>query len=64
MQPPIAAARSSDDLIEPRREQLVNSGLRELPVVDGDGTIVGFVDEADAMRAYLDAAGAAKEGER
>jgi CIC family chloride channel protein len=37
-------------------EQLVRSGLRELPVLDAAGAIVGFVDESQAMRAYLDAA--------
>jgi CIC family chloride channel protein len=32
---------------------MLGSGLRELPVVDPNGRIVGFLDEADISRAYL-----------
>jgi CBS domain-containing protein len=34
-------------------------GLREIPVVDDTGKVVGFLDEADLSRAYV-AAGAAR----
>jgi CIC family chloride channel protein len=34
---------------------MVESELRELPVVDGAGKIVGFLDEAEVGRAYLGA---------
>jgi chloride channel protein, CIC family len=30
-----------------------STGLRQLPVVDPDGRLVGFVDEADVTRAYV-----------
>ena len=32
---------------------MLSHGLREVPVVDGEGRIVGFVDEGDVFRAYL-----------
>jgi CIC family chloride channel protein len=59
MQPAIALGL--DQNLVTASEQLVKSGLRELPVVDGAGAIVGFVEESAAMRAYLDAAAPAKE---
>lgn len=45
----------SDDL---RRatELMIESGLRELPVLDLEGRLVGFLDEADIARSYVDAA--------
>jgi CIC family chloride channel protein len=55
MQPPVSL-RLDDDLWA-ATERLVASGHRELPVLDGGGEIVGFVEDADAMRAYLHAAG-------
>ncbi len=42
-------------------ERLVNNGLRELPVIDSDGGIVGFIDEAEIARVYLRAAARAEE---
>ncbi|MET0283034.1 MAG: chloride channel protein [Polyangiales bacterium] len=44
----------SDDL---RRatERMVESGLRELPVIERDGRVVGFLDEADIARSYVKA---------
>jgi len=41
-------------------ERLVNNNLRELPVVDGEGRIVGFIDEAEIARVYLQAAARAE----
>jgi CIC family chloride channel protein len=34
---------------------MVAHALREAPVLDENGVIVGFVDEAEMGRAYLDA---------
>jgi CIC family chloride channel protein len=31
-----------------------STGLRQLPVVTSDGRLVGFLDESDVTRAYLD----------
>ena len=62
MQPPITA-RPEDDL---RRvtERLVANGLREIPVVDGEGKIVGFLDEAEIQRVHLEAASRAERAAR
>jgi CBS domain-containing protein len=35
---------------------MIESGLRELPVLDPRGRLVGFLDEADIARSYVDAA--------
>ncbi|WP_438016660.1 CBS domain-containing protein [Sorangium sp. So ce315] len=53
MQPP-AAVTAADDL-RTATEAMVAHGVRELPVADGEGAIVGFVDEADIGKAYLEA---------
>jgi chloride channel protein, CIC family len=52
---PPTALRPDDDL---RRatEVMVQSGLRELPVLDIDGKLVGFLDEADIAHSYVIAA--------
>jgi CIC family chloride channel protein len=51
MQPQVVV-HPEDDL---RRatERLVANGLRELPVVDGTGAVVGFLDERDVAKVYL-----------
>jgi CIC family chloride channel protein len=36
-------------------DQMLRHNLREIPVVDETGKIVGFLDEADITRAYLSA---------
>ncbi len=56
---PVASVRPSDHL---RRatEIMVESGLRELPVVDEQGKVIGFLDEADIARSYVDAAARAE----
>jgi CIC family chloride channel protein len=51
MQPPVTA-RASDDL-RSAATAMLDRGLREIPVVDGDGRILGFLDEADIAKAYL-----------
>ncbi|MFO0761667.1 MAG: chloride channel protein [Byssovorax sp.] len=53
MQPPVAL-RTSDDL-RTATEALVANAVREVPVLDDAGSTVGFVDEADVAKAYLDA---------
>ena len=54
MQPP-SFVRPSDHL---RRatEAMVENGLRELPVLNERDEVVGFLDEADIARSYVDAA--------
>jgi CIC family chloride channel protein len=53
MLPPIPL-KPTDDLRVAAQAFLANS-VRELPVLDDGGRIVGFLDEADVSRAYLDA---------
>ncbi|HTN83040.1 MAG TPA: chloride channel protein [Sorangium sp.] len=53
MQPPVAVTAADD--LRTATEAMVAHGVRELPVVDGEGAIVGFVDEADIGKAYLEA---------
>ncbi|AUX33070.1 chloride channel protein [Sorangium cellulosum] len=53
MQPPVAVTVTDD--LRTATEAMVAHGVRELPVVDGEGAIVGFVDEADIGKAYLEA---------
>ncbi|HEY2510071.1 MAG TPA: chloride channel protein [Polyangiaceae bacterium] len=55
MMPPIAIAES--DNLHSALEAILSHGLREVPVVDLKGRIVGFVDEAEINRAYRDAVG-------
>jgi CIC family chloride channel protein len=53
MQPPVQV-RMNDD-VRRAAELLLESGLRQLPVVgdDGAGAIVGFIDQSAITRAYL-----------
>jgi CIC family chloride channel protein len=55
MQPAITVT-PNDDLRTAAERMLVHN-VRELLVVDPDGKIVGFLDEADVARAYLSATG-------
>jgi CIC family chloride channel protein len=50
-----AAALRPDDHLRHATELMVQHGLRELPVVDVSGRVVGFLDEADIARSYVDA---------
>lgn len=54
MQAPVSV-QPKDDL-RMATERIVNHGLREIPVVDERGSIVGFLDEADVAAIYLKAA--------
>ncbi|HXI59257.1 MAG TPA: chloride channel protein [Polyangia bacterium] len=51
---PEVAVRAQDDL-RTAAQTLLRHKLREIPVVDGTGQIVGMLDEADISRWYLDA---------
>ncbi|HEY2903403.1 MAG TPA: chloride channel protein [Polyangia bacterium] len=51
---PEIAVRAQDDL-RTAAQTLLRHKLREIPVVDGTGQIVGLLDEADISRWYLDA---------
>jgi chloride channel protein, CIC family len=44
-----------DDDLRTATETLLENKLREIPVTDADGQIVGMLDEADISRFYLDA---------
>jgi CIC family chloride channel protein len=53
MQPPLTA--QCDDDLRQVSERMVEQGLREVPVVDDDGHIIGFLDEAEIAHTYLEA---------
>lgn len=53
MQPPVSV-RPEDDL-RLATDRIVSHRLREIPVVDERGTIVGFLDETDVASIYLKA---------
>jgi CIC family chloride channel protein len=59
MQPPVTV-RPEDDLQTAARAMLAHA-LREVPVVGENGAIVGFLDEAETAKAYVEAAGTAKK---
>ena len=61
MIPPITVTAGDD--LRRAAERLVSNGLRELPVLAEDGSIVGFIDEAEIARVYLRAAARAEESE-
>jgi len=51
---PAVSVQVNDDL-RVATELLVANGLRELPVVDGMGAVIGFIDEQEIARIYLKA---------
>ena len=51
MRPPIAL--SQDDHIRTAFETMLSQGVRELPVTDAEGAIIGFVDETSIAHAYM-----------
>lgn len=53
MQPPVSVR--PDDHLRKATELLLAHKIREVPVVDDAGTIVGFLDESEVGRAFLDA---------
>ncbi len=50
-QPPVSLA--PDDTLRAAVESMQSNTLREVPVVDATGRIIGLLDEADVSRAYL-----------
>jgi CIC family chloride channel protein len=57
MSPPVSV-QPEDDL-RTASEVLLAQNVREVPVIDGSGAIVGFLDESEVARAYLEATGRA-----
>jgi CIC family chloride channel protein len=55
--PPLATRL--DDELKDAAATMLAQGLRELPVVDADGTLLGLLRDADVFRAWLTAAEAA-----
>ena len=51
VQPPVSLAPEDD--LRKAVEALTSNTLREVPVVDATGRIIGLLDEADISRAYL-----------
>ncbi|MEY4510954.1 MAG: hypothetical protein RLZZ450_3076 [Pseudomonadota bacterium] len=60
---PVVSLRPLDHLRH-ATELMVDRGLRELPVIDDSGLIVGFLDEADIARSYVVAAAQEEGGSR
>lgn len=52
MRPPLVVTLTDD--LHDAVQRMVDGGFRELPVVDGDGKIVGFLDEVEVTRVYLE----------
>jgi chloride channel protein, CIC family len=55
MRPPIAL--SQDDHVRSAFETMLSQGVRELPVTDAAGAMIGFVDETSIAHAYIAARG-------
>ncbi|HZF53785.1 MAG TPA: chloride channel protein [Polyangiaceae bacterium] len=53
MQPPVAIGPQDD--LRAATEKMLDNNLRAVPVTTAEGHIVGFLDEADIRKAYLDA---------
>jgi chloride channel protein, CIC family len=53
MQPPVTLTACDD--LRTAIEVMLANGVREMPVLDGEAAIIGFVDEADIGKAYLEA---------
>ena len=43
-------------LLPEMRQRLISNHLRELPVVDGESKVIGYLDEAQIAKIHLDAA--------
>jgi CIC family chloride channel protein len=53
MEPPVSVTASSS--LHNAMDLMLRHRLREIPVTTDDGKIVGFLDESDITRAYMDA---------
>lgn len=51
MRPPVVL--TLDDGVRLAFEAMLSQGVRELPVTDGQGTMIGFVDENSVAHAYM-----------
>jgi CBS-domain-containing membrane protein len=56
MQPPIVVTPSDD--LRKATELIVTNSLREIPVVDGNQRVIGFLDEREIARSFLKEGGA------
>jgi CIC family chloride channel protein len=59
MMQPAVAVRREDDL-HTATKLLVESGLRELPVIDAERRVIGFLDEAEIAKLHLTSASRAE----
>jgi CBS domain-containing protein len=59
----VAYVRLEDDL-RAATERMVGSALRELPVLDVDGRLLGLLDESEVAEVYLKAAFRAEKADR
>jgi CIC family chloride channel protein len=55
MMPPVSVAESED--LHTALEAILKHGMREVPITDDEGKIVGFIDEAEINGAYHAAVG-------
>jgi chloride channel protein, CIC family len=53
-----------DDDLRTATERMVGSALRELPVLDADGRLLGLLDESEVAEVYLKAAFRAESADR
>ncbi|APR82582.1 Chloride channel protein [Minicystis rosea] len=53
MQPAVAV--TANEALRKAIETMLANELREIPVLDADGQIIGFLDESDVGKAYLEA---------
>lgn len=51
MRPPVSV--QSDDMLSVALERMVSSGIREMPVTDASGRLVGTINDAAIAQAYL-----------
>lgn len=51
MRPPLAL-RAEDDLSS-ALETMLSEGVRELPLIDGSGRVIGLIDETSIAHAYV-----------
>ena len=59
----VVSVHAGDDL-RTATERMVSSGLRELPVLDVDGCLLGLLDESEVAEVYLKAAFRAESADR
>jgi CIC family chloride channel protein len=61
MQPPITVAPEAD--LQRAAELMLSSGLKQLPIEDANGVLLGFLEEGDVARAYVRAMTGPRAGE-